>query len=747
MFHIAMLALYLTAPYYLSCYELGFGSAPVFSLLAAEGLLTVAILSKVGNHFFIPLESRIVRYIFDVACVVGFLVFVLPEWLSFAALSFGGTEYMLHCLSDGFLAVFEHDYQLFGVSPFYVATVYLVCHDASHREMEGVKKSLLNNRVVTGARAFSFGICLRCFWFWLYHLLPLGYVGLCISVLSGALVFIGLTAMLHSNMEDGSFKTSFLFFCCGLFSWHAGVRIISIERAASLFPFLFGICFGAMGALLALLSLLTKQASVGPSLLTADGVETETRQIKKPYSDVLAAFVLTDRERQISELSLDGLSSKQCAELLGISSSTVRNTLKRIYLKTGSSGLDDFRHQMNAALSDSGKRPVCDGDVPEMSREDIAIRAVEVLVFGFSILPNGLLGIQSGWNVGNEFVLAVGLAALLISVSMGKTHDARLISQIRFAGHRLMPLLVSLLLSAEIILLFFEGASYPSGRNLLLFLAVLSYVLLFPVCIVVRNKGIKNSQYRWGEPICGVCFALLGVAYEEYWRSYSSLSLFSYLIPFLMAWVTLIFSLNRHRITFPHSVFCCVVLLFVFCWFPAWGMVGVIVSAISVLLSSDLLDTKRLLICFATGVLLGDYAIDTVMDALFAYSPAVLNLFSSSISLWTVAAYTFVLLDAAGVSACIAIAYEFFCSHKLSEITDVEPDRWERFSHFLGAKGLSSGDVSLLLLIAKGRSIKEITKELSYSASSIHAAKARAFRKLGISSRLELLGLFSQLDS
>lgn len=756
MFHSVLLVLYLSAPYCLSRFELGFGSASVVSLLAAEGLVLIVVSDRGVKRIFPWMDSRVVRGGLEAVAVVGFLVFVVPEWISLLTLSLGGTEWMLRFCFDGFFAVFEHDYQLMGITPFYLATVLLVFRDVEQQKEERYEKGIGRNRKVVDICALPLGLCLRCYWFWLYRLTVPSMVSFFFNVGLSLLVIIGLTVVLRLSIGSGSFEEFYSLFCVGLFAWHAGLRIISIDCAALLFPLLALTCFGITIVLSMGSTARNRDGANRSVLLNPAGVHEEAAQVNEPYGPLLATYGLTKREIQISELSLEGLSSSQCAKRLDISPSTVRNTLNRVYRKIGVSGLDAFRARMNTALAEKNETPIKRNETTANGKRGLFVLVFQVLVFAFSVLPNTMLGTQFGWNTGNETVLAVGFATLLTAVLQDKIFGNRWISLIFSVQHGLLPFLMSMALSATCLYLRFDNVAAPLGRSASLFLMVLAYTIIFSICAAEKNDAVRSLVNSVGKCLseatgstkacCCICLLFLGFAYEESWRAYSALSLFDSIILFLSAWCSFSISAFEPKVRSSHFVACFLVMSALLFLFPFLGLICVFCLTVFALLSCDATTSKCLLICFALGVLGGDYAIDAVVDALFAFNPAVLSLFSSSVSLWTVAAYTSVLFNLAGVLACIAMAYELAWSHKVADISISESDYWERFSHYLRAKGLSSGDVSLLLLVVKGRSIKEIGKELSYSASAVHAAKARAFRKLGISSRIELLKLFSELD-
>lgn len=61
-------------------------------------------------------------------------------------------------------------------------------------------------------------------------------------------------------------------------------------------------------------------------------------------SDQVFQPPLTVREKQVAELILDGLTTRQAAAQLGIAARTAANTLTRIYEKLGINGRDQLTH-------------------------------------------------------------------------------------------------------------------------------------------------------------------------------------------------------------------------------------------------------------------------------------------------------------------------------------------------------------------------------------------------------------------
>ena len=80
------------------------------------------------------------------------------------------------------------------------------------------------------------------------------------------------------------------------------------------------------------------EAQEGPGVIpaTAQGAEALLRKSRSRRIDALVdAHALTPRERQILELTLDGMDSPTVAERLGLSDNTVRTHKKGLYRKLG----------------------------------------------------------------------------------------------------------------------------------------------------------------------------------------------------------------------------------------------------------------------------------------------------------------------------------------------------------------------------------------------------------------------------
>lgn len=93
----------------------------------------------------------------------------------------------------------------------------------------------------------------------------------------------------------------------------------------------------------------------GAVLATVQGAEALLREGRSRRIDVLAdAYALTPRERQILELTLDGVDSPRVAERLGLSDNTVRTHKKGLYRKLGVHSKQELAHLVQAVDETAG---------------------------------------------------------------------------------------------------------------------------------------------------------------------------------------------------------------------------------------------------------------------------------------------------------------------------------------------------------------------------------------------------------
>ena len=232
-----------------------------------------------------------------------------------------------------------------------------------------------------------------------------------------------------------------LAFSVGVITWHIVGRVLPVYQMVGQLP-IETIVFACIVLLLVL-----SACSLTLRILLinkADGVIRVECSPNEPivpsyhtedYS-ALTGFPLTEREKQIACETLAGLSSKQIAIALSISSSTVRNHLARIYRKVGVASRREFlevvRERRGKAIVSEGGQKIADAPPKRgtstcrgSERSSYAtLRSVQQAVT-LLLITASLIYMQSmffphesggDWGYGKPVVAAASLALLLFAV-------------------------------------------------------------------------------------------------------------------------------------------------------------------------------------------------------------------------------------------------------------------------------------------------------------------------------------------
>lgn len=279
------------------------------------------------------------------------------------------------------------------------------------------------------------------------------------------------------------------------------------------------------------------------------------RESSSRQNELFAKCGLTDRETQAAKLALQGMSSNEAAETIGVKASTVRTYLHRAYQKLKVENLDELRklcgiepapeeqaaQQAKEASLDvlANKQPALDGQTSPKVSQAVSGKlklgqVLLVLVAGMLLLPHQYVGTVASWNSSHSAIIGCGLglmtAAGLLCLMQQKSAKVKLS---RKAG---ALCLVALLFSG----LAFAGAQYAfaheiqfASQSVQLFLigiAGMVFAFCFGLSTSIESHRPKLRPTAAGAT-CVIALALLPISYlnDLTWLLLSVLSLAAYI--------------------------------------------------------------------------------------------------------------------------------------------------------------------------------------------------------------------------
>ncbi len=622
---------------------------------------------------------------------------------------------------------------------------------------------------------FIWGILFEGFWF-VCWLIPANYVLLsaifafCLYVLS-ALICKKLLELLFGNNDRNNASVvaalAISFLAAGQLSWGLLNRLCgsiswTLETSA--------VC-------LILILLLDVSVFVAihqaPMNLFCDPEPYE--KCKNDGSRLVELFALSDREAQALVLKIEGLTSEESAEKMGVKPPTVRTYLQRAYKKIGLQDTDDIVQELrNSYLSVPSDLKSAEGkdenlvDLPSHSfilTSNVRNLLSALLLLSFSLfvglvlVPHISFFGDTAWRVSQLHSLLVGFA---LALSGGFVFGLRRIGVTpRQAGEIVQASFVSLRHTKKatvvvgVLLVLFLLSSLISFE-LWLGMMLVSFIL-FIVCSIAlhaSNNSIDNSSVsvdafdlmssnvgslRFGA--ISILFALCGYIFEDAWRP--ATDDFTWWIQTAFLVVLLLYLASKVR----NICFICIslVLATLFAVGLACGIRIVLLALIFAFWVSIVVEGKidltsndfpLYVAIFGLTMLLARWLTDAWWDQMsYGYVSAVTHG-----GFWLtgaiVPAFEFLFI----VAALGALVYLILSEQTSKKLCDFEIDE-ESVSLYFASRGLTPLESDVLVKLVQGKTGPQAAQELHYAVGTINSARWSAYRKLGIHSRDELLRL------
>lgn len=399
--------------------------------------------------------------------------------------------------------------------------------------------------------------------------------------------------------------------------------------------------------------------------------------------------LLTPRESESIELMIQGMTSAQIAEVLGIKASTVRGFQQRAYKKIGCSGASEFKQ----LCADSSKVKATSqrlSDVCEVANSAIQFKAEASLVALVAFLPIDktgpvacLIGV-SGWNRSWGAPMAIGMA-LCLFIFLYRAYFAKELDEIVLGRGD-----VSVLAAFPVIIGLETGElwrsavwpyiSFADGLGLLL-----AGLTIMGICLTWKNLGPRLSR---GEIVLVTAVSLAA------WMCTGSI------------WATAIV-------------------------FGAWAYL----KEAKLYYGGPLMREVFVLGCrgLAGGLFGSAFCLTSCGDAISMVARlGVLDHMShlSIVKLMLMAA----VITSVSVSYIMSLRYKcVFCSLQSNE--RVLPEKTEML---FAALGLSAVEAKVGSRLALGEPSRAVAQTLKLSPGTVNAAKRRVYAKMGVHSALQL---------
>ena len=427
-FSIASIALLFGTPYVLLNPSFGPRRTAVYAVIAVGCLAGALVAKRVPSAMRAALTSAKARAIALFMCVMV----SLPEWIAFTV------PYMTS-LDAGLSHVVPRIAQSVALFALAATSAAQLSLGSKLRNTAGEKRS---EAEPTPLLAMSFcwmslGILFRMLWVALTTgndgtLTVCGHIGLAVPT---AAVFAAVGTMLLCDEVRPDRESSLPFtissFSCGVILWNILTRAVPAHDMVQS-SWLPAICTAGtllLGASAAL--------ALCPWGSQENVLKREEHQSNTVPAEHLEGLSLTRREREIASAALDGATSAELAHRFGISASTVRNHLTRVYRKASVNSIRELRDMLG--IGDRRTIPVggtsriavpSEDNVPQVTTSvscglGVLSSSLQPLIAVATIMLAGTLCLPHGtvldWGYGRPVALAgaaagMTLAPLLMSV-------------------------------------------------------------------------------------------------------------------------------------------------------------------------------------------------------------------------------------------------------------------------------------------------------------------------------------------
>lgn len=253
------------------------------------------------------------------------------------------------------------------------------------------------------------------------------------AALAGALA---ASAREHSAQKVEPFmaRNAVIAFAAGIICWNLWTRAVPYPDGDGL-AISLGACTCTI--LLSVLAILICKLSHSPKTLEKQSDLLQQEATSQAIHEAIERLDLAPREYEVARLLLQGKSSSQTAELLGLKPPTVRTYLRRAYAKTGVTNANEFIDKLmpQATVDDESSCETAPSPHGSDCRTGVIAHATECLkpycpelarcaTAGLLILTlTPIFEEQTAWGLGQPFIYLVSIGLIAASLTAMSSAD------------------------------------------------------------------------------------------------------------------------------------------------------------------------------------------------------------------------------------------------------------------------------------------------------------------------------------
>lgn len=444
---------------------------------------------------------------------------------------------------------------------------------------------------------------------------------------------------------------------------------------------------------------------------------------------------LTARELSTIELTLQGLTSKECGAQLGIRPSTAREYLRRSYAKLGISSSRELRSVLAESQASLPSQPPSDHN--GMASQGLtSLLALVSLVLLISPLGPRL----EDWGASSNDVLAIASGLLVASsfqtAQKPASHSKALFARTAIAEVTLLSVALAFSLSSAI---------DKETASLIRIAARYFLAVHLPSFLNEIRPENRRSSYLPNMDTTAYCF-VAGLALEEIWRGFLWLSFLPATLLFLIPFASSVFIVLHRQLT-KQARLCvlCLAALFVCCLElggnqdagPIAILLFLLAGPFIILTEAGYINpaSNRLSLAVSFGLILGTYGVNTFSTA-FTYNTGIFGVYGTQTGLEILSI---------SLAAIVYFGSGAYFSYKVIR-TSKQCERMaladrlapSAISQYLASFDLTKTQTEIAVLLVQGLSLKEISERLNYSVITIRAAKNQVLKTFDVGSISEL---------
>ncbi len=568
---LAWFVLLVSTPFFIEAHRLPSVFSSTYAFIAL-GILAGAICAILAKQKLPSAVSPKAKPVILIAGLVITAILVVPEWY-FHLRAFAGTALSMEeiapyvplmvTFADAQTAPFGNlsslHHVLFFVAGFCFAIVATMLFGAPNSELQSDSsiQGKQKHRTKLLAGLFICGLLHPGVWGWLAHTYGtdwgeavmhdlLGFMGSSIFAIA---IGVGLAFILYWSNKKFCEQASALLtsFALGELAWNLIARCGNANENI------------VLAAPWAALILMTIEALLIYLIFCANGLRndknypTKGLQEQAAHADqkeLLDTSKLTERERQSVELALQGKTSNESAEIIGVAASTVRTYIRRACQKLEIESINEIQEdkktydgvKTSPSNDPESKQSSINKDVEPspagatslQENKGIGLDLVFLLLLAaMLLLPHQYVGTVASWNSSHSVVIGCGLGLMMAGGLLAL--EQRVYSDCLAPRLSQMFCLAALFLSGTALTFLQYAFAHElnlASQSILLFLiavAGIAFGLSLGLSTKIKNEESAGNR-KLNEAFCLVTLILVAVSYlsDTCWVALSEFSLVAY---------------------------------------------------------------------------------------------------------------------------------------------------------------------------------------------------------------------------